>query len=160
MCGLIGDIMFWSFHVNTSHLSELLQSEIWADARGAFCSRTELGRSMHDKDVRDAASQVSQHLPVMVVSMMRKDQPACFLVNIAEMVLYPDTLTSLLSLGEAEIKRPEPATDVVFLSLNSNSQAKHTAPDLSPNAGMLSSQPLMFATDLVFLLIMLIPLSL
>jgi hypothetical protein len=87
--------------------AEYFQTEVFADARELLdFSEKGLGERLSDVDVRNAASQIAQHLPVLVVSTKEKP-PKCKLVNVHELQLHPEALYLLLSIDTKETEEEE-----------------------------------------------------
>jgi hypothetical protein len=80
------------------------QTEVFADAR-ELLGHSEEG-IWSDVSVRNAASHIAQHLPVLVVSTQEKP-PKCKLVNVHELQLHPEALYMLLSVDTKETEEEE-----------------------------------------------------
>jgi hypothetical protein len=70
-------------------------------------------KSLSPREVCSAASQISHHLPVMVISTS-EENPKCKLVDVHEFVLHPTALYSLLSISSETKADPVPDLAVKF----------------------------------------------
>jgi hypothetical protein len=90
------------------------QSEFVLDVAELLAGlRLKKSKLLSPKEVRSAASQISHHLPVVVISTS-EENPKCKLVDVHEFVLHPAALYSLLSISSETKADPVPDPAVKF----------------------------------------------